>query len=73
MNTKDFLNELSELTGFDMDKCININKVFEDYEIISKDNKDNIIKDLREKVCLKENESVRVYEIALGIINSINE
>ncbi len=68
MNKNGFIKELSRQTGYNVEKCILINNVIENYFIFRRENKDKIIKDLQIKASLNEDDSENVYDIWVKII-----
>ena len=68
MNKNGFIKELSRQTAYNVEKCILINNVIENYFIFRRENKDKIIKDLQIKASLNEDDSENVYDIWVKII-----
>lgn len=68
MNKTGFIKELSKQTGYDEERCILINDIIENYFIFGKKNKEKIIKELQVKASLNEDDSEKVYDIAMKII-----
>lgn len=69
MNKKEFVEELSNQTGYNESQCIAITDVIEKYFIFRKKNREKVIQDLKEIVRLNEDDAENVYDIAIRIIN----
>lgn len=65
----EFVKELSKHTGYDEQKCIEINNIIEDTSIIGKKNKDKMIENFKNKLNLKEDEANKIYETAMNILS----
>ena len=68
MNKTDFIKELSKQTGYDEEKCTEINSILEDTFLIGKKNKEKMIEKFMQKLNIDENESNKIYEISMQII-----
>lgn len=68
MNKSKFVSELSRETGYSEEKCLLINDILENYFIFSKNSREKVIQDLREKVGLNEDDSKNIYDISIRII-----
>ena len=68
MNKVDFVKILSKELGFDLDKTNIVNDILGDNFIIGKKNKDKIIKELCDKLKIKEKDANKIYNKAMGII-----
>lgn len=70
MNKTDFIKELSNRTGYNEDRCLQINNIIEDTFLIGKKNKEKMINDFKNKLNIAEDEANKIYEIAMNIISS---
>lgn len=70
MNKKEFVIELSKQLSYPKDKCIMINEILEDNFFISKKNRDKIIEEFIKKLDIKHEDAIKIYEIAITIINN---
>lgn len=70
MNKKEVIKKLGEVTNLSEEKCIIINDILEEHFIIGKNNKENIISDISEKLETTKEESENIYELAMSIIGS---
>ncbi len=68
MNKSEFIEKLTELTGFKKEKCEKINEILENHFIIGKNNKDKIIDDLMSKLSLTKEECDDIYNKAMSLI-----
>ena len=68
MNKADFVKKLSKELGFDLDKTNIVNDILGDNFIIWKKNKNKIIKELCDKLKIKEKDANKIYNKAMGII-----
>ena len=68
MNNTDFVKKLSKELGFDLDRTNIVNDILGDNFIIGKKNKDKIIKELCDKLKIKEKDANKIYDKAMGII-----
>ena len=69
MNKSEYIKELSKQTGYDEEKCILINNIIENHFIFVRKNKEKIIKDLKDKASLTEDDAENIYDISIKIIN----
>lgn len=69
MNKTDFINELSKQLSYSLDKCVIVNDILENNFFISRKNKDKIIAELMQRLEIETEESIRIYDIAIAIIN----
>lgn len=70
MNKTDFIKELSNRTGYNEDRCLQINNIIEETFLIGKKNKEKMINDFENKLSINEDEANKIYEIAMNIISS---
>lgn len=70
MNKGEFIKELANKTGYNEEKCLQINNIMEDTFLIGKKNKEKMINDLKNKLNIAEDEANKIYEIAMSIISS---
>ncbi len=68
MNKKEFINELSRQLSYSLDQCVLINDILEGNFFISKKNKDKIIDEFIQVLHVNEEEAIRIYEVAVQII-----
>lgn len=69
MNKKEFVKELSNKLFYTEDKCIIINEILESNFFISKKNKSKIIEEFIQRLDVKQEEAMKIYDIAVKIIN----
>lgn len=70
MNKTDFIKELSNRTGYNENRCLQINNIIEETFLIGKKNKEKMINDFENKLSINEDEANKIYEIAMNIISS---
>ena len=70
MNKTEFIQELANRTGFDIQKCTQINNVVEEVFIIGKNNKDKLIDALKSKLNLSDEDANHIYEVVAEILSS---
>lgn len=68
MNKEAVVKELEKVTGLSNEKCIIINNILENHFIIGKKNKEKIIKDIIEQLQITHEDSEKIYESAMSII-----
>ena len=68
MNNTDFVKKLSKELGFDLDRTNIVNDILGDNFIIGKKNKDKIIKELCDKLKIKEKDANTIYDKAMEIV-----
>ncbi len=69
MNKTEFIDELSRVLSYPNDKCIIINEILENNFFISKKSKDKIIGEFIQKLDVNHEEAIRIYDMAVTIIN----
>ena len=69
MNKEEFINLLSDKTGYSNDKCIIINSVLEDNFLIGRKNKNKIVNQLRDRLGLDDVKANEIYEISMDLLN----
>lgn len=69
MNKTEFINELAKQLSYSQSKCSIVNEVLENNFFISKKNKDKIVTELMQRLEIDEEEAIRVYDVAIKIIN----
>ena len=70
MNKTEFIKELSNKTGIDEGKCIQINSIIEDTFIIGKKNKEKIMERFKIELNYNDEEANKVYETVMEILAS---
>lgn len=70
MNKTEFIKELSNKTGYNEEKCLQINNIIEDTFLIGKKNKEKMVNDFKNKLNINEEEANKIYETAMNIISS---
>ena len=70
MNKNEFIKELSKQTGYDEEKCIQINSIIEDTFIIGKKNKEKMIEKFESGLNLDEIEANKLYETVMNILGT---
>lgn len=70
MNKTEFIKELSNKTGYNEEKCLQINNIIEDTFLIGKKNKEKMINDFKNKLNINEEEANKIYETVMNIISS---
>lgn len=70
MNKSEFIKEISNRTGFDENKCNEINNIVEETFIIGKNNKEKLIENLKAKLNFSEEEADNIYNIISEILGS---
>lgn len=68
MNKEEFINELSNQTKLDKDKCILINNILEDTFLIGKNNKEKKITRFMDELNLSREEANNIYNTASNIM-----
>ncbi len=68
INKNSFISELSRQLSYSREKCIIINDILESNFFISKKNKDKIIDEFRQILNVSNEESIKIYDIAVKII-----
>ena len=70
MNKSEFIKELSKQTGYNEEKCIQINSIIEDTFIVGKKNKEKMIEKFKSGLNFDEIEANKLYEIVMNILGS---
>ena len=69
MNKELFIEELSKETKLDYNTCSKINNILEQNFFISKSSKEKIISNIIRKIGFNEEQSEKIYNSAVSIIN----
>lgn len=70
MNKTEFINELSNKTGYDLETCTKINDILESNFFISKKNKDKIVNAFINELSLSEEQANNLYNTCVETIKS---
>lgn len=70
MNKTEFINKLTENTGYDKETCFKINNILESNFFISKKNKDKIINAFINELSLSEEQANNLYNTCVETIKS---
>ena len=68
MNKTDFIKKLSKELNFDLEKTNIVNDILENNFIIGKNNKEKMIKQLCDKLKIKEKDANKIYDKAMEIV-----
>ena len=68
MNKKEFIKELSNKTGYDMETCEKINGIVEETFFIGKKNKEKMIAGFMQELSIDEAKANEIYETVSSII-----
>ena len=68
MNKHGFIKEIAKQTKLSENECIMINDVLENYPIVGRKNKENIVKQFMEKLNYDEAKANEIYNIVSSII-----
>lgn len=69
MNKEIFIKKLSELSGYDIEKCTIVNDVLESHLIIGKKGQEKIINDFETKLGITEEEANSLYNMCVTLLN----
>ena len=69
MNKEIFIKKLSELSGYDIEKCTIVNDVLESHLIIGKKGQEKIINDFETKLGITEDEANSLYNMCVTLLN----
>ncbi len=69
MNKEIFIKKLSELSGYDIEKCTIVNDVLESHLIIGKKGQEKIINDFETKLGITEEEAKSLYNMCVTLLN----
>lgn len=70
LNKREFINELAQEISYPEEKCLLINEILESNFFISKKNKDKIIEAFIQKLDIRKEEAINIYDTAVMIIKN---
>ena len=69
MNKKNFIDKLSELSGYKKEDCAVVNDSLESHLIVGKKGQERIINDIEIKLGIDREEANKLYGLSISILN----
>ena len=69
MNKKNFIEKLSELSGYNIEDCTVVNDSLESHLIVGKKGQEKIINDIETKLGINREDANKLYSLSISILN----
>ena len=69
MNKKNFIEKLSELSGYNIEDCTVVNDSLESHLIVGKKGQGKIINDIETKLGINREDANKLYSLSISILN----